>query len=80
MRYARRCDATGKGMNEGFCFGSGENYFADKFAAEIQAILIGYDSLEEAYDNCAYYWTEWSEEDIEEQGYYYTEDGKEIAL
>ena len=79
-RFARCCDATDKGMNEGFCFGDGEMYFANKSDAELYAIKIGYESLDEAYEDEAYYYTEWSQTDIEEQGYYYTEDGKEINI
>ena len=29
-KYARRCDATGRGINEGYVVGDGELYFASK--------------------------------------------------
>jgi len=29
-KYARRCDATGRGMNEGYVVGDGELYFAEQ--------------------------------------------------
>lgn len=79
MKYARRCDATGKGINEGFCFGDGEMYFANESDAETHAITIGYESLDEAYEDDAYYWTTWDESEIEEQGFYYTLEGEEIS-
>lgn len=79
MKYARRCDATGKGINEGFCFGDGERYFANESDAKEHAITIGYESLDEAYEDDAYYWTTWDESEIEEQGFYYTLEGEEIS-
>ena len=29
-KFARKCDATGRGMNEGYVVGDGELYFAEK--------------------------------------------------
>ena len=79
-RYARRCDVTNVGMNEGFCFGDGEMYFAEENDAYDYAISKGYKGLQDAFDDCAYYWSEWEEGDIEYQGYYYTEEGEEVKL
>lgn len=62
-QYARTCDKTGEGMNEGFVFGDGEMYFKYEADALEYAISIGYESLEEAYEDEAYYWTEWEEMD-----------------
>ncbi len=62
-KFARRCDATGEGMNEGFVFGDGEKYFKHKKDATKYAKEIGYKTLQEAYDDEAYYWTEWEELD-----------------
>jgi hypothetical protein len=62
-KFARVCSATGRGMNEGFCFGDGEAYFIEKSDALLYAIELGYESLEEAYDDEAYYYTEWEEID-----------------
>jgi hypothetical protein len=76
-RFARKCDATGKGMNEGYVFGDGLMYFAQKEDAEKYAKEIGYDSLDEAYDDDAYYFTEWEEIDDD---YYYDEDGNEYEI
>lgn len=59
LKFCRKDSKTGKGMNEGFCFGDGEEYFANREDAEEYAISLGYDSLEDAYDGSAYYYTEW---------------------
>jgi hypothetical protein len=61
----RVCNKTGEAITEGFCFGDGEKYFKHEKDAEEYAISIGYDSLEDAYSNNAYYWTEWEPEDVE---------------
>jgi len=60
--WARKCDATGKGMNEGYVFGDGEKYFALEMHALEYAQSIGYKSLDDAYDYRAFYWTEWEED------------------
>mgnify|MGYP004665321171 CR=1 FL=1 len=81
-KFARKCTATGKGMNEGYCVGDGDAYFKE------QEDLIRYfrgdgsqysnlddeQLLNELYDNEEYYWTEW---DIEEGENWYTSDGIE---
>lgn len=71
-KFARQCDATGKGMNEGFVFGNGEMYFSEEIYALEYAIKIGYDNLDDAYNDDAYYYTEWDEVDEDE---WYDEDG-----
>jgi hypothetical protein len=63
--FFRTCDATGEGMNEGFCFGSGDAYFKYEGDALNYAKELGYDSLEEAYEDEAYYFTDWEEADAE---------------
>jgi len=66
--YARKCDVTGRGMNEGFCFGDGIHYCIRKNDAIAYAIKMGYTSLEEAYEDEAYYYTSW--EDLTEDEWY----------
>ena len=61
-KFARRCDATGQGMNKGYVFGDGEKYFKYKTDATKYALSLGYSSLDNAYDNGAYYYTEWTDE------------------
>lgn len=79
-KFPRRCDITGKGMWEGYCFGDGQDYAMDKPSAEKLAKKYGYDTLEEAFDDGAYYWTEWEELD-EEEGWYESkyQDGRDAV-
>lgn len=76
--FARKCDATGKGMNEGYCFGDGERYFIKKKDATKYAKEIGYKTLNEAYDDDAYYWTDW-EIDVNDETCYDAE-GNEYKI
>lgn len=76
-KFARRCDITGRGMNEGYVFGDGEMYASDKESALVIAKRYGYDSLEEAYEDDAYYYTEWEELDDD---FFYDEDGNEFEI
>lgn len=76
-KYARKCDFTGEGMNEGWCFGDGEMYAKYEKDAIDYAKKIGYDGLQDAFDEEAVYWTEW------ECGYddqYIVVDGKLIEI
>lgn len=77
-KFARRCDATGRGMNEGYVVGDGELYFS-----EVEHLISwlrsrgGMDGLSdefilnEAYNEDEYYYTEWEEVDEDE---WYDED------
>ena len=49
-------------MNEGFCFGDGEAYFKHENDAYDYALSLGYKGLQDAYDDDAYYYTEWMED------------------
>ena len=81
-RYARKCDATGRGMNDGFVVGAGDLHFSEK-----QHLIDwlrgrgGMDGLSdefilnEAYEQEEYYYTEWEEIDDD---VYYDEDGNEL--
>ena len=87
-RFARCCDITNKGMNEGWVVGPMELYVADEENLIIELRKVDDipkefpdDKLRDyLYGKDYFYYTEWIEGDIEEQGYYYTEDGEEIAL
>lgn len=76
VKFARKCSITGKGMNEGWCFGDGEEYAATReMAAKIAEDTYGC-SFDEAVsqdeDNdgeALAYWTEW-EVDEENEGWY----------
>ena len=81
-RYARKCDATGRGMNEGYVVGDGELYFSEE--QHLIDWLRGRGGMEclsdefilnEAYEQEEYYYTEWEEIDDD---VYYDEDGNEL--
>jgi hypothetical protein len=61
-KIARQCSVTGEGMNEGWCFGDGQDYAKYESGAIQLAEDYGYESLDEAYDDNAVYWTEWEDE------------------
>ena len=64
MKYARKCDVTGQGMNAGFCICDGAMYIkSEKHMSEHITNDTDYASLEEAYDDDYYYYTEWEDED-----------------
>ena len=74
-KFARRCDVTGRGMNEGYVFGDGGMYASDKESAmKLATENYGYDNLEDAYDDDVCYYTEWEEADDD---VYYDENGNE---
>jgi hypothetical protein len=70
-KFARKCSATGEGMNEGYVFRDGEMYF--KYEEDLVAYLRELDEnstdlsdeflLDEAYGLDEYYYTEWEDED-----------------
>lgn len=78
--FARKCDVTGKGMNWGYCFYDGEAYAIDEESAITIALKYGFDSLDKAYENDAYYFTEWEFEEVMYQGHYYDENGNQIEF
>ena len=81
-KFARRCDITGRGMNEGYVVGSGDLYFSEKEhlvewlkdVAKEESLTFESDKLmmEHYYDEELYYYTEWDEVDEDE---WYDEDG-----
>ena len=88
FKFARKCDATGYGINEGYCLEHGMAYFADS-ADLIQQLRSepsnGYEGmsddfvLSDAFDGEMYYWTEWPE--LDEEGWYESEheDGRDAV-
>ena len=87
-RYARVCDVTGKGINEGWCWQDGSFYTSTEDVTINELIKrdwypgaeIG-KLLELAYEDSELYFTTWDDDnEIEDQGYYYTEDGVLIEL
>ncbi len=86
-KYARRCDATGKGINEGYVVGDGELYFASKDDLLSHLRELEWEDcngnrskdcstteelLEFFYNEEYYYYTEWEEIDDDE---WYDADG-----
>lgn len=88
-KFARRCDATGRGINEGYVFGDGELYFAEREDLIKHLRTLDWvdcngnrstdikdeeDLLEFFYNEDYYYYTEWEEIDDD---VYYDENGNE---
>lgn len=83
-KFARRCDATGRGMNEGYVIGDGERYFSEKqHLIDWIRSRGGMDELSdefilnESYELEEYYYTEWEEVD---EDCYYDEEGNEYEF
>jgi len=71
MKYARKCDITNEGMNEGYVvndtiyISSKENVlqYLRKNFTDYYPISNDDELLVMAYDDEIYYWTEWNDED-----------------
>lgn len=74
-KFARLDSFTGQGMNKGYCINDGALYIEDH-TSMLKHITndTEYDTIEEAYEDGYYYYTEW---DVEEEDYWYEqqEDG-----
>ncbi len=74
-KFARKCDITNEGMNEGWCWYDGGFY--TKYKADTitelrkdnpeQSELTDDELLEWAFEEEILYWTEWEEDDFEYQ-------------
>lgn len=71
QKFARKCSVTGEGMDEGWVFRDGWMYFSNQEDALKYVQEMGYDSLNEAYNNDEIYWTSWYIEDPLEEDYQY---------
>lgn len=60
IKYARKCDITNEGMNEGYCILDGMMYIKNDFDM-LQHITdeTDYNDIEEAYEDDYYYYTDW---------------------
>lgn len=83
-KFARKCDATGRGMNEGYVVGDGELCFSEeKHLIDHLRSRGGMDGLSdefilnEAYEQDEYYYTEWDFYDIDDE--YYDAEGNEYT-
>jgi hypothetical protein len=94
-KFARKCDATGKGMNEGFVVGAGDLHFSEeqhlikwlKGVAEEENLNFESDKLmlNHYYEEELYYYTEWEEIDdeiypLDSSDVYYDKDGNEYEF
>jgi hypothetical protein len=95
FKFARICDATNNGMNEGYVFGDGEMYFstAEHLLAHLRTIewvdcngklstncTNGAELLDFFYNEEMYYYTQW--EELDEDEWYESEhaDGRNAVL
>ena len=83
-KFARKCDATGRGMNEGYVVGDGELCFSEeKHLIDHLRSRGGMDGLSdefilnEAYEQDEYYYTEWDFYDIDDE--FYDAEGNEYT-
>jgi hypothetical protein len=91
FKFARKCDVTGEGMNEGWVIGGGDSYIKYEADALAYAKEQGYDSIDALYESCqdedeigdsdAFYYTEWEDDEDEWGGYYESlhEDGRDAV-
>jgi hypothetical protein len=87
-KFARVCDVTGKGMNEGWCWGDGSFYTATEEVtiAELRKDYPQHKDLSDeelmswAYDEEILYWTEWYDEELEPGDIYYDAEGNEFEI
>jgi len=63
-KFARIDSVTGEGINEGYCFNDGDFYCGSSLDALDKCEELGYLTMEEAYDDGIYYWTEWEIEEL----------------
>lgn len=75
QKWARKCDITGEPMNEGYVFGDGAKYIKHKEDAEKEALKF-YPSMEAAYQDDYYYYTDWPEDDYQ----YIVKDGQLVEI
>jgi hypothetical protein len=79
FKFARRCNITGEGMNEGWV--TNDQCWFGKYEtdAENWCKEDGYASLEDAIDDDAIWWTEWDE--LDNIGWYESQhpDGREAV-
>lgn len=73
-KFARFCNETNRGINEGYVFNHGLYYCSTEEAALSYAKSLGYKDLQESFDDDAYYYTEWDADD--EDYWYECRDGK----
>ena len=87
-RYARKCNVTGKGMNEGWCWGEGL-FYTLTLEDTIKELRKDYpdkadvpddELLGESVHNEFLYWTDWYDEELEEGDTYFDKEGNEYEI
>jgi hypothetical protein len=92
-RFARKCDITNKGINEGYVIGDGDMYIGTKEDFLVHLKSLNYidcngvkqpqqdmsddDLMQYYFNDDYYYWTEW--ESISDD-FYFTADGVEVEI
>jgi hypothetical protein len=87
FKFARQCNATNRGINQGYVVGDGELYFSEeKYLVEWLRSRGGMDGLSdeyilaESYQLEEYYFTEWEELDEDEWYESDHEDGRDAMM
>lgn len=63
IKYARKCDKCGKGMNEGYIVEDNNEYYCDdkclhtEYSKSVWEIMCNVEDI----DNCTSYWTSWED-------------------
>ena len=87
-RYARKCNVTGQGMNEGWCWGEGL-FYTLTLEDTIKELRKDYpdkadvpddELLGESVHNEFLYWTDWYDEELEEGDTYFDKEGNEYEI
>lgn len=85
--YPRLCDATGKGMDQGYYLESEHMYFSEeKYLINHLRSKGGMEDLSdefilgEAHTLGEFMWTTWFDEEKENGDTWYTKDGKEVEI
>jgi hypothetical protein len=65
VKYSRKCDKCGQGMNEGFCIYEGEEYYCDDNCLHSVYSKSVWEGMYNAEDigNSPSYWTQWEDEE-----------------
>lgn len=81
--YPRKCDNCGCGMSQGYVVGD-VGYICEKKDCEealtISLEQMGYSSRDEAYEDDAYFYTEWYYDEVQDGDIVYTEKGEELKV
>ena len=78
-KIARQCSVTNEGMNEGWVTTNDGDYFKYEEDALAWCKENKWESIAEAYDDDAIYWTEWYDENCDDYQYI-IKDGKVVEI